>query len=108
MRSAYLAALGTLAALHRRVTEGGSYHVRVALARTGMWYMAQDRVAEDAQLPGPMTREAAEAWTIQTHTAWGQMAHLAPVVAMSRTAHHWVLPSPMTGVDAPAWVLDNG
>jgi crotonobetainyl-CoA:carnitine CoA-transferase CaiB-like acyl-CoA transferase len=33
----WLAALGTLAALHRRRREGGSWHVEVSLARTAEW-----------------------------------------------------------------------
>ena len=105
----YLAALGTLAALHRRANEGGSYHVRVSLARTGMWYMAQDRVPAHAALPEPMslamTRETASPWTVQTATPWGAMAHLAPVVQMSATPPHWQLPSPKTGADSPSWLV---
>ena len=100
----YLAALGTLAALYRRGLEGGSYHVRVSLARTGMWYMAQDRVAAGVSLPEPMTRTTTAPWTLETETSWGRMAHLAPVVAMSRTPPAWIRPSPKTGADLPAWL----
>ena len=35
--SGYLMALGTMAALARRAAEGGSWLVRVSLARTGRW-----------------------------------------------------------------------
>ncbi len=35
--TAYLAAAGTMSALIRRATEGGSYHVKLSLARTNMW-----------------------------------------------------------------------
>jgi crotonobetainyl-CoA:carnitine CoA-transferase CaiB-like acyl-CoA transferase len=35
--TAYFAFSGILAALYRRSTEGGSYHVKVSLVRTGMW-----------------------------------------------------------------------
>ena len=35
----YLAALGTLVALGRRAREGGSYHVRASLCRSGMWFV---------------------------------------------------------------------
>ena len=34
----YLGAAGALAALIRRAREGGSYHVKVNLASTAMWY----------------------------------------------------------------------
>lgn len=100
----YLAAFGALVALHRRATEGGSYHVRVSLARTGMWYLAQERVAADVELPGEITREIAAPWTVETETPWGRMAHLAPVVQMSKTPPHWEKPSPQTGADRPEWL----
>lgn len=35
--SAYFASAGIMTALHRRATEGGSYHVKVSLARSCMW-----------------------------------------------------------------------
>ena len=41
----FLGAVGGLAALHRRATEGGSYHVRVSLARTGMFLQSFPRVS---------------------------------------------------------------
>lgn len=100
----YLAAFGALVALHRRATEGGSYHVRVSLARTGMWYLDQDRVGADVVLPGELTREKARPWTVETQTPWGRMAHLAPVVQMSQTPPRWRLPSPKTGADVPQWL----
>lgn len=37
----YAACAGMLAALHKRATEGGSYHVKVSLAKTGMWVIDQ-------------------------------------------------------------------
>lgn len=36
----YLGAAGVIAALRRRAKEGGSYHVRVSLARAAMWYQS--------------------------------------------------------------------
>ncbi len=44
--SGYLMALGAIAALIRRIDEGGSWHVRVALARTGLWLREMGRVPE--------------------------------------------------------------
>ena len=41
----YLGALGVMRALARRATEGGSWHVRVSLARTSMWIMSLPRTA---------------------------------------------------------------
>ena len=36
----YIGAAGILAALRRRAREGGSYHVRISLARAAMWFMS--------------------------------------------------------------------
>ena len=38
--SGYIGAAGIIAALRRRAKEGGSYHVRVTLARAAMWFMS--------------------------------------------------------------------
>jgi crotonobetainyl-CoA:carnitine CoA-transferase CaiB-like acyl-CoA transferase len=35
----WLGAVGTLAALKRRATEGGSYRVRISLARLSLWLL---------------------------------------------------------------------
>jgi len=42
--SGYLMALGAMAGLHKRATEGGSWRVRVALARTGRWLQSLGRL----------------------------------------------------------------
>ena len=39
----YLGAAGVVAALRRRAKEGGSYHVRISLARAAMWYASLGR-----------------------------------------------------------------
>src|ERR671932_783155 len=44
--SGYLLAFGAMAALHRRVTEGGSWHVRVGLAPTAQWIRSLGRVED--------------------------------------------------------------
>ncbi|MCB1512088.1 MAG: CoA transferase [Hyphomicrobiaceae bacterium] len=44
--SGYLLAMGAMVGLHKRATEGGSWRVRVALARTGHWLTSLPRVRE--------------------------------------------------------------
>ena len=41
--SGYLMAFAAMVALSRRMTEGGSWHVRVALARTAHWFQELGR-----------------------------------------------------------------
>ena len=48
----FLMAFGAMTALARRVTEGGSWHVRVSLAQTGHWFRGLGRVRERPRLPG--------------------------------------------------------
>jgi hypothetical protein len=91
----YLAALGTMAALWRRSTEGGSYEVRVSLASTAGWFTDL----------GPCDPEAAtglgdtEPWmaTDVPHR------HLTPVAQLSATPARWDRPSPPLGADPPTW-----
>ena len=100
----YLAALGTLIALKRRAEHGGSYQVRVSLARTGMWYVDQPRVAAEIELPKEVpSREQVSQYVTSSQTDQGELLHLAPVVKMTKTAPHWVLASPSPGSSAPSW-----
>ena len=56
----YFAAAGMMAALHRRAVEGGSYQVKLSLARSAMWVQelglldvaAQGDAARDRLIPG--------------------------------------------------------
>lgn len=51
----YFACSGVLAALRRRAIEGGSYHVRVSLVRTGMWVQELGSIPEPEYETQPET-----------------------------------------------------
>ena len=51
--SGYLMAFGAMTALARRVTQGGSWHVRVSLAQTGHWIRGLGRVPDGLACPDP-------------------------------------------------------
>lgn len=53
----FLGALGTLVALLRRSEEGGSYHVRVALARSAIWLQSYGKVDTNLRRPKPVPQE---------------------------------------------------
>lgn len=96
----YLAALGTLAALYRRSTEGGSWEVRVSLAQTGRWLrdFAAPRALDaspDLSLP--------DGYFAECDTPLGRLRHLAPVARMSATPPCWELPPVPLGAHAPVW-----
>jgi crotonobetainyl-CoA:carnitine CoA-transferase CaiB-like acyl-CoA transferase len=97
----YFAALGTMEALRRRATEGGSWSVRVSLAQTSMWYY---RLGTD------LDRDAASgigdvAPFMEEHpTPYGFMKHLRPALRMSETDPYWELPTAPVGSGEPAWL----
>jgi crotonobetainyl-CoA:carnitine CoA-transferase CaiB-like acyl-CoA transferase len=100
--SGYLAAFGTLVALTRRATQGGSYLVRVSLAQTGRWLDGLGRV-EEPGLAEPSQEELADLLEI-TGTAFGSVEHIRAAVArMSATPEHWSIPPSPLGTHRPCW-----
>ena len=98
----YLGALGVMCALARRATEGGSWHVRVSLARTAMWIMSLPRITPDDK-PGGFDMASIAPWIIEMNTAWGPLTRLGPIARMSETPPRWDLPPAPLGSDAAAW-----
>jgi crotonobetainyl-CoA:carnitine CoA-transferase CaiB-like acyl-CoA transferase len=99
----YLGAAGIQAALIRRAKEGGSYHVRVNLARCAMWFnslgtfdTAEPGTGKQNQLLAPDT--------ITAQTAYGEYVRLAPPVQFSETKPYWRDPVLVVrGSSKPAW-----
>lgn len=100
--SGYLAALGATIALLRQAEQGGSWHVRVLLARTATWIHGLGHVGADAVVEPP-TRAEIESWSITRDTPWGRLGYLGPVADMSATPPGWTLPSTPPGSHPPAW-----
>jgi crotonobetainyl-CoA:carnitine CoA-transferase CaiB-like acyl-CoA transferase len=103
--SGYLMAFGTMVALTRRAREGGSWHVRVSLARTGQWIV--ERGLLDPAIIRGVANELPDDYlaSITTNTAspLGMIQHLAPVAQMSATPPRWQRPPVPLGHDAPVW-----
>lgn len=102
----HLAALGALVALARRVVEGGSWHVRVSLARTAMWLLDLPRVRPSAT-PSGLDGVVLAAHEIRMDTAWGPLTRLGPILRMSETPPHWSRPPAPLGQDPPRWGDQN-
>jgi crotonobetainyl-CoA:carnitine CoA-transferase CaiB-like acyl-CoA transferase len=98
----YLGALGVMCALARRTIEGGSWHVRVSLARTSMWIMSLPRTAPGDK-PGGFDMASIAPWIIEMNTAWGPLTRLGPIARMSETPPRWDLPPAPLGSDPPMW-----
>lgn len=97
----YLGAAGIQAALIRRAKEGGSYHVRVSLARYSMWVQESGKVTD---IPSnlPLT-DPGPAKTITMQSPWGELELVAPVVQYSETKAYWELPPAPFGSHKPEW-----
>jgi crotonobetainyl-CoA:carnitine CoA-transferase CaiB-like acyl-CoA transferase len=96
------AAAGMMAALLRRSIEGGSYHVKVSLARSEMWVQELGLLETTGQASLP-EKDGYPAKMTSIDSVYGKLSFLAPPVAFSNLA----LPNESTltpyGADAPEW-----
>jgi crotonobetainyl-CoA:carnitine CoA-transferase CaiB-like acyl-CoA transferase len=100
--SGYLMALGAIAALLRRIDEGGSWHVRVSLARTGQWLRQMGRVAGGFEAPDIDFAQAAD--RLGTFpSGYGTLQAVNHAAALSETPALWARPSVPFGTDPPRW-----
>lgn len=101
----YLGAAGILAALRRRATEGGSYHVRVSLTRAAMWYAGLGEFESDEVDPSSPDQRMIEPRTVRAMTPYGEVRRLAPQVQFSRTPGRWREPLvDVRGSSRPVWL----
>jgi crotonobetainyl-CoA:carnitine CoA-transferase CaiB-like acyl-CoA transferase len=97
--SGYLMAFGAMVALARRATEGGSWLVRVSLARTGKWIVDRGIIDNFASVPVELPREELQKLIMQT----GKFSHLRPVLELSETPPYWERPPVPLGTHPPEW-----
>jgi crotonobetainyl-CoA:carnitine CoA-transferase CaiB-like acyl-CoA transferase len=99
----YAGAAGIQAALIRRAKEGGSYHVRVNLARCAMWFNSLGTFDTDVPGTGEQNQILAPD-TITAQTPYGELFRLAPPVQFSETKPYWRDPVLVVrGSSKPAW-----
>jgi crotonobetainyl-CoA:carnitine CoA-transferase CaiB-like acyl-CoA transferase len=98
----YLAAFGAMVALLKRAQVGGSYWVRVSLARTAMWVRS---LGLASALPDVAPLDEVELATLRTRvdTAWGPLEHLAPAVSVDGLSVGWRAPPVPLGTHAPSF-----
>lgn len=95
----YLLAFGALAALQRQRTEGGSWHVRVALSGVGRWLQSLPRIADPDSAPAPDFTGAMEI----TESGYGRLEAVRHAVRFSHTPAAWRHPSMPPGSHPAAW-----
>lgn len=94
--SGYLLALGVIACWRRRAMEGGSWRVRVSLARTGLWLRSLGRVEGGFAVGEPSQEDVGDLLSVE-HGAWGAVTHVRHAAAMDGTPAFWALPAAPLG-----------
>lgn len=101
--SGYLMAFGALVALERRAKEGGSWLVRVSLARTGKWIVERGFIGSFESLPKDLDAQELKNLYAETKTASGTIQHLKPVLQLSETMPYWERPPVPLGTHPAEW-----
>ena len=103
--SGYLMAFGATVALERRAREGGSWLVRVALARVGECIVDRGLLAQEAieQVPAELPERELHALMGEMETPAGAIRYLRPVVQLSHTQPYWSRPPAPLGAHPAAW-----
>ena len=98
-------AFGATVALERRAREGGSWLVRVALARVGKWIADRGLLPQDAidEVPSDLPEPELQALMGEMETGAGTIRFLRPVVQLSHTPPYWSRPPVPLGTHAAAW-----
>jgi len=103
----YLAAAGAMAALLRRIREGGSWQVQVSLAATAMWLQSLGKI-DAVRVPQSWSpRDGLDPYLGSCETESGRLEFLGPVVRMSKTPP-LAAPPPSGLAGTPRWVSAHG
>lgn len=94
----YLAAAGAVAALLRRMREGGSWQVEVSLSATAQWLQSLGRVdAASAPAADWLAHTGLDGHMKSCETKRGRLDYLESAVRMSITPPRWLRPPPEPG-----------
>jgi crotonobetainyl-CoA:carnitine CoA-transferase CaiB-like acyl-CoA transferase len=97
-----LLAFGILAALLRRAEQGGSWRVRVSLARTALWLRSLPRIPGGTSAPDP-GQAAFDVRAEEVESPFGRLAAIRHAAELAATPAHWALPPVPPGTHPPAW-----
>ena len=103
----YLGALGTLAALILRAEQGGSYHVKVSLARSATWLQSLGKVDRGAYVPGTVTPEYLNSYMCKEVGPLGVLDYFGFPLQMSETKPFYERPAVPLGMNFPVWAADQ-
>ncbi len=97
----YLLAFAVIAALKRQAEEGGSWHVRVALAQTGYWFRQLGRI-DGVKCPDPRFDDVGDCME-ESMSGFGALTAVRHAAVMSETPTRWDRPAVPLGTHAPVW-----
>lgn len=97
-----LLALGVMQALRRRAAQGGSWHVQVSLARTGLWLRGLGRIDGGFMAPDPSFDDVADLLE-ETDSGFGRLTAVRQAGQLSHTPPRWTRPAVPLGSDAARW-----
>lgn len=98
----YLMAFVAITALARRCTEGGSWHVRVSLARTGKWLRRLGRIEHGLSCDETSFHDVQD--LLEEHdSGFGRLTAIRHAAQLSETPARWARPSMPLGAHLAAW-----
>lgn len=102
--AAYLGAAGAVSALLRRSRQGGSYHVKVALAGTSMWTQSLGQMPVTEAEAGQPFADPLPPRLITLPSSFGALTTLAPAADLSLTPARLDRPPDPAGTANLAWL----
>src|SRR6266853_3374621 len=100
----YLMAFGAMMAKARRSHEGGSWHVRVSLARTGQWLWNLGRVADGFKTED-LKGETVQPFIEEIPSGFGPLRSVRHSAALSKTPAFWARPAMPLGSHPAEWPM---
>lgn len=97
--SGFLMAFGTQVALYKQMTTGGSWHVEVSLARTGLWLRSFGQNAHWLNCTSPDEKEHLKPYP----SAYGNLRALPHPPQFSHSETGWKVDSAPPGTHMPVW-----
>jgi len=97
-----LLALGILVALLRRMDQGGSFRVRVSLARTALWLRSLPRLTDGFSAADPGLEDVRDLLDT-VPSPYGRLTLVRHAARLSATPAHWARPPVRLGTDAAVW-----
>ena len=102
----YLMAFGAMMAKARQAREGGNWHVRISLARTGQWLWNLGRLT-DGLATEDLKGDAVRPFLEELPSGFGPLRSVSHSAALSKTPAFWARPAMPLGSHPPQWPARN-